>query len=174
MLAEGKPDKPRAAEAAMDLATRREARLDPGARHLLAQWPELQRAYAGDELVTRARDQEIRTALTRTSLSGTRIRRVALPGYEDHGELLKWLLLDNVQGSFPFTAGVFPFRREGEDPTRMFAGEGDALPHQPALQAAQPGLAGQATEHGASTASRCTAPTPRRGPTSTARWATPA
>jgi methylmalonyl-CoA mutase len=126
MLAEGKPDKPRAAEAAIDLAVRREARLDARAQQLLAGWPELQRAYAGDELVTRTRGQETRTALTRTSLSGSRIRRVALPGYEDHGELLKWLLLDNVPGSFPFTAGVFPFRREGEDPTRMFAGEGDA------------------------------------------------
>ncbi|HET7867140.1 MAG TPA: fused isobutyryl-CoA mutase/GTPase IcmF [Burkholderiaceae bacterium] len=126
MLAEGKPDKPRAAEAAIDLAVRREARLDAHAQQLLAGWPELLRAYAGDELVTRARDQEIRTALARTSLSGTRIRRVALPRYEDHGELLQWLLLDNVPGAFPFTAGVFPFRREGEDTTRMFAGEGDA------------------------------------------------
>ena len=126
MLAEGKPDKPRAAEAAIDLAVHREARLDVRTRQLLAEWPELQRAYAGDELVTRVRDQEIRTALVSTSLSGSRIRRVALPTYEDHGELLLWLLLDNVPGAFPFTAGVFPFKREGEDPTRMFAGEGDA------------------------------------------------
>ena len=63
--------------------------------------------------------------MVRHSLSGTAIRKVALPGYEDHGELLKWLMLENVPGSFPYTAGVFPFKREGEDPTRMFAGEGD-------------------------------------------------
>jgi methylmalonyl-CoA mutase len=73
------------------------------------------------------RDKEIRTALTHTTLSGSKIRKVALPGYECHGELLKWLLLDNVPGSFPYTAGTFAFKREGEDPTRMFAGEGDAF-----------------------------------------------
>src|SRR5205085_10650306 len=61
------------------------------------------------------------------SLSGTVIRKVALPQYEDHGEILKWLMLDNVPGSFPYTAGTFAFKREGEDPTRMFAGEGDAF-----------------------------------------------
>jgi methylmalonyl-CoA mutase len=73
------------------------------------------------------RDREIRTALTHTTLSGSKIRKVALPRFEDHGELLKWLLLENVPGSFPYTAGVFAFKREGEDPTRMFAGEGDAF-----------------------------------------------
>ena len=68
---------------------------------------------------------KLRTALTHTSLSGSKIRKVALPTYEDHGELLKWLLLENVPGIFPYTAGVFAFKRENEDPTRMFAGEGD-------------------------------------------------
>ena len=53
--------------------------------------------------------------------------KVALPRFEDHGELLRWLMLENVPGSFPFTAGVFAFKRENEDPTRMFAGEGDAF-----------------------------------------------
>jgi methylmalonyl-CoA mutase len=127
MLAEGKPDKPRAAEAAISLAQQREARLDPAARQLLADWPALQQAYAGDEFVVKVRNKETRTALFHTSLSGSRIRKVALPRYEDHGELLQWLLLENVPGSFPYTAGGFAFRREGEDPTRMFAGEGDAL-----------------------------------------------
>jgi len=127
MLAEGKPDKPRAAEAAIDLAKQREARLDTDARALLAQWPEMQRAYAGDEYVVKVRDREIRTSLVRTSLSGTKLRKVVLPQYEDHGELLKWLMLENVPGSYPYTAGVFAFKREGEDPTRMFAGEGDAF-----------------------------------------------
>ncbi|MDE2157729.1 MAG: cobalamin-dependent protein [Burkholderiales bacterium] len=105
----------------------REARLDRAARKLLAQWPDLQRAYAGDEYVVKIRDKEIRTALTHTSLSGTKIRKVALPRYEDQGEQLRWLMLDNVPGSFPYTAGTFAFKREGEDPTRMFAGEGDAF-----------------------------------------------
>ena len=84
-------------------------------------------AYSGDEQVVRIRDREIRTALTRESLSGNRIRRVALPRYEDHGELLRFLRAENLPGRFPFTAGVFPFKRDGEDPARMFAGEGDAF-----------------------------------------------
>ena len=127
MLTVGKPDKPRAAEAAINLAEQREARLDPTAKKLLAMWPDMQRAYAGDEYVVKIRDKVIRTALTHTTLSGSKIRKVALPGYECHGELLKWLLLDNVPGSFPYTGGTFAFKREGEDPTRMFAGEGDAF-----------------------------------------------
>jgi methylmalonyl-CoA mutase len=65
--------------------------------------------------------------LTTQSLSGTPIRKVALPQYQDHGDVLKWLMLDNVPGSYPYTAGTFAFKREGEDPTRMFAGEGDAF-----------------------------------------------
>jgi isobutyryl-CoA mutase len=125
MLAVGKPDKPKAAEAAINLSEQREALLEPAAKKLLAMWPAMQRAYAGDEYVVKIRDKEIRTSLVHTSLSGSKIRKVALPRYEDHGELLQWLLLENVPGSFPFTAGVFAFKREGEDPTRMFAGEGD-------------------------------------------------
>ena len=101
--------------------------MEGGARQLLKQWPDMQKAYAGDEYVVKIRDKEIRTNLVHTSLSGTKIRKVVLPHYECHGELLKWLLLENVPGSFPYTAGVFAFKREGEDPTRMFAGEGDAF-----------------------------------------------
>ncbi|MDO8778677.1 MAG: methylmalonyl-CoA mutase family protein, partial [Burkholderiaceae bacterium] len=127
MLAVDKPDKARASEAAIDLAVKREAIQEPSAKKLLAQWPEMQQAYAGDEYVVKIRDKEIRTALTSKSLSGTTIRKVALPQYEDHGEVLKWLMLDNVPGSYPYTAGTFAFKREGEDPTRMFAGEGDAF-----------------------------------------------
>jgi len=127
MLAEGKPEKPRAAEAALMLAELRAAQLDPVASQLLAQWPAMQQAYAGDEYVVKIRDKEIRTQLTHTTLSGSKIRKVALPRYECDGEILKWLLLDNVPGSFPYTAGTFAFKREGEDPTRMFAGEGDAF-----------------------------------------------
>ena len=108
-------------------AQAREARLDPAARKLLEQWPETKKAYAGDEFVTQSRDKEIRTALTHTTLSGSKIRKVSLPQYECHGELLQWLMLENVPGAFPYTAGCFAFKRENEDPTRMFAGEGDAF-----------------------------------------------
>jgi methylmalonyl-CoA mutase len=127
MLEVDKPGKAKAAAAALDLASQRVDRQDADARKLLAQWPEMQKAYAGDEYVVKIRDKEIRTALTTKSLSGTTIRKVALPQYEDHGEILKWLMLDNVPGSYPYTAGTFAFKREGEDPTRMFAGEGDAF-----------------------------------------------
>jgi isobutyryl-CoA mutase len=123
-----------AAKAGMDLApdfdhliSERDSAMDAGARKLLAQWPDLQEAYAGDDYVVKIRDKEIRTRLVQHTLSGTKIRKVALPRYEDHGEVLRFLMLENVPGSFPFTAGVFAFKREGEDPTRMFAGEGDAF-----------------------------------------------
>src|SRR6185503_3423532 len=79
----------------------------------------------GDEQVTKVRDREIRTTLKTTSLSGTKVPKVALPRFEDEGEILKWLMRENLPGYFPYTAGVFPFKRENEDPTRMFAGEGD-------------------------------------------------
>jgi len=127
MLEVDKPGRAKASGAAIELAIRREEVQDPAARKLLAHWPEMQQAYAGDEFVVKIRDKEMRTALTSKSLSGTTIRKVSLPTYEDHGEILKWLMLDNVPGSFPYTAGTFAFKREGEDPTRMFAGEGDAF-----------------------------------------------
>ena len=117
--------KPGAYGTVLELAQARTSAQDPAAAKLLAQWPAMQAAYAGDEYVVKIRDKELRTALTTKSLSGTTIRKVCLPQYEDHGEILKWLMLDNVPGSYPYTAGTFAFKREGEDPTRMFAGEGD-------------------------------------------------
>jgi methylmalonyl-CoA mutase len=127
MLKEEKPGRAPAAEASLDLAGQRLSRMDKDALHLLKQWPDMQKAYAGDEYVVKIRDREIRTKLTYQSLSGTTVRKVSLPQYEDHGEILKWLMLENVPGSFPYTAGTFAFKRENEDPTRMFAGEGDAF-----------------------------------------------
>jgi methylmalonyl-CoA mutase len=127
MLKEANADKQNAHAAVVALATEREGRLAPDAKKLLAMWPDMHKAYAGDEYVVKIRDKEIRTNLVHTTLSGTKIRKVVLPRFEDHGEILKWLMLDNVPGSFPYTAGVFAFKREGEDPTRMFAGEGDAF-----------------------------------------------
>lgn len=108
-----------------ELIQEREDQLDANSKQLLNSWPDMQAAYSGDEYVVKIRDKEIRTGLIYSSLSGTKIRKVALPKFVDHGEILRWLMLENVPGSFPFTAGVFAFKREGEDPTRMFAGEGD-------------------------------------------------
>jgi methylmalonyl-CoA mutase len=127
MLKDENAEKHRARDALEELALGREARLAPEAKKLLAMWPEMRKAYAGDDYVVKIRDKEIRTRLVHTTLSGSKIRKVVLPTYEDHGELLKWLMVENVPGSFPYTAGVFAFKRENEDPTRMFAGEGDAF-----------------------------------------------
>jgi methylmalonyl-CoA mutase len=107
------------------LIVEKNARLDAGSKKLLEDWPGTKKTYAGDEQVVKVRDKEIRTRLKTTSLSGTKLSKVALPGFEDHGEILKWRMRENLPGSFPFTAGVFAFKRENEDPTRMFAGEGD-------------------------------------------------
>ena len=93
-------------------------------KRILANWEQLKEAYAGDEFVTKIRDKEMRTALTTTSLSGLKIPKVSLPKFKDYGEILRWVYKENVPGSFPYTAGVFPFKREGEDPKRQFAGEG--------------------------------------------------
>jgi len=109
------------------LADEREAALSRRARALLDDWPETVAAFSGDELVTGSAERETRTALATTTPSGTRLPKVALPRYADHGDLVRWLVRENLPGRFPYTAGVFPFKREGEDPTRMFAGEGDAF-----------------------------------------------
>jgi methylmalonyl-CoA mutase len=107
------------------LIAEREDKQDPRARKLLETWPKVKESYSGEDYVVKVRDKEVRTKLRRETLSGTRIPKVSLPAYDDHGELLRWLLAENLPGSFPFTAGVFAFKRENEDPTRMFAGEGD-------------------------------------------------
>jgi len=120
---------PKGAEGAIERlhahAHQRRLQLDPHCAVLIEQWPALAQSYQGKEQVTKVREREIRTELTVTSLSGTVIPKVALPRYEDEGELLSFLRREHLPGFFPYTAGVFPFKREGEDPTRMFAGEGD-------------------------------------------------
>ncbi|MGH3949506.1 MAG: fused isobutyryl-CoA mutase/GTPase IcmF, partial [Pseudonocardiaceae bacterium] len=94
---------------------------------LLDEWRERASAYRQDEFVVTIRDKELHTQLWRDTLSGSRVPRVSLPRYTDPGELLSFLRRENLPGYFPYTAGVFPFKREGEDPARMFAGEGDAF-----------------------------------------------
>jgi methylmalonyl-CoA mutase len=101
-----------------------ERQLDGEARSELEGWPELRQKYAGEEYVYEVRGREIRVPTTTGTLSHQEVPRVALPDYQGWGDTLRWLLQENVPGRFPFTAGVFPFKREGEDPTRMFAGEG--------------------------------------------------
>jgi len=93
-------------------------------KRILDDWEEKKAAYAADEFVYRVRGKEIRVPTYTESLSHNKIPRVALPKFKDWGEILRWALLENVPGEFPYTAGVFPFKRQGEDPTRMFAGEG--------------------------------------------------
>lgn len=98
--------------------------LSAESKRILENWEALKEAYSGDEFVTKVRDKEIRTILRTESLSGLKIPKVALPKFKDYGEILRWTYAENVPGSFPYTAGVFPFKREGEDPKRQFAGEG--------------------------------------------------
>jgi len=91
---------------------------------ILESWEEFTRKYAQDKLVTVVRGKEIVTELKTMSLSGLMIPKVSLPKYKDYGDILLWVYKENAPGYFPFTAGVFPFKREGEDPKRQFAGEG--------------------------------------------------
>ena len=104
-----------------------ETRLEHNSLGLLDGWPRLRTSYRSEELVSLVGDRKIRSPLRHETISGTSIPRVALPAYEDEGEILKWLGLENVPGRFPYTAGVFPLKRESEEPSRMFAGEGDAF-----------------------------------------------
>ena len=101
-----------------------EEELNPVSRTLIQHWPEKMKAYSEDYYEYNVRDKVIRQPMFTTSLSGTRIPKVLLPKFKDWGDILRWQYQENVPGHFPFTAGVFPLKREGEDPTRMFAGEG--------------------------------------------------
>ncbi|GGC86246.1 Fused isobutyryl-CoA mutase [Thalassobacillus devorans] len=98
--------------------------IDPKAKEKLDDWDDLHERYSGDTYTFKVRDKEITMDLTTESLAGLKIPKVALPSYTDWGDRLVWLLKENVPGAFPFTAGVFPFKRKGEDPKRQFAGEG--------------------------------------------------
>jgi methylmalonyl-CoA mutase len=104
-----------------ELAVSLETKVDPSSRALLDAFARRRDKLAGDALIT----PQGSIALVKTSLSGNKISRVALPRFTDEAELLRWLRAENLPGSFPFTAGVFPFKRDNEDPARMFAGEGD-------------------------------------------------
>jgi methylmalonyl-CoA mutase len=99
-------------------------KLDPANRRALDHWEGMLAEYTGEEFIYHVRGNEIRVPLHQETLSHTRVPRVALPRYRSWGDRLQWLLQENVPGEFPYTAGVFPFKRAEEDPARMFAGEG--------------------------------------------------
>ncbi|MCO5197357.1 MAG: methylmalonyl-CoA mutase family protein [Anaerolineae bacterium] len=98
--------------------------LDKANQLILETWAEKVARYKVDEFVYQVRGRDIRVPTKFETLSRNRIARVAMPRYTAWGDILKWSLQENVPGEFPYTAGVFPFKRQGEDPTRMFAGEG--------------------------------------------------
>ena len=102
-----------------------EAAVEPETREWLDQWEEIREIYSQEELVYEVRNKEIRLPLVTESLSRQRLPKIALPKFADPGEIYRWMREENVPGRFPFTAGVFPLKRVDEDPTRMFAGEGD-------------------------------------------------
>ncbi|WP_297336089.1 methylmalonyl-CoA mutase family protein [Algoriphagus sp.] len=117
-------DRDRLAKELEEVYAQVELNLDPKNKKWLEDWPEEAARYKEEYYVFKVRDKEIKVKTHHRSLSDSQIPKVALPNYEAWGELLKWGLRENVPGKFPYTAGVFPFKREGEDPTRMFAGEG--------------------------------------------------
>ena len=98
--------------------------LDGHNLRLLEGWEEKVRRYTADEYIYQVRGRDVRVTAHTRSLSGTRVPKVSLPRYRSWGDILRWSLQENVPGEFPYTSGVFPFKRQGEDPTRMFAGEG--------------------------------------------------
>ncbi|MBU2648260.1 methylmalonyl-CoA mutase family protein [bacterium] len=102
-----------------------EERVESETSEILEQWQQIRKAYQGDELVYQVRNREIRVPLYTESLSHSRIPKISLPGLSDPGEIYRWMRRENLPGYFPYTAGLFPLKRVDEDPTRMFAGEGD-------------------------------------------------
>jgi methylmalonyl-CoA mutase len=101
-----------------------ENHLHADCKRLLKEWPETVAKYKAENFIYKVRDKEIKLPLYYTSLSQLKVPKISLPKYEAWGDILRWLLTENVPGEFPYAAGVFPLKREGEDPTRMFAGEG--------------------------------------------------
>ncbi|MFZ4413726.1 MAG: methylmalonyl-CoA mutase family protein, partial [Bacteroidales bacterium] len=106
------------------LYSQKESLLEGPNKKLLEGWNEKLEAYREDFFIYKVRNKEIKVKTYTESLSHLKIPKISLPKYEAWGDILKWNLQENLPGEFPFTAGVFPFKREGEDPTRMFAGEG--------------------------------------------------
>ncbi len=113
-----------AAAVLADASAELEKDIDGKVHRILEQWKEKKARYEADEYVYMVRGREVRVPIFTRSLAQTPVPKVILPGFEDWGEIVRWSLQENVPGEFPYTAGVYPFKRKGEDPTRMFAGEG--------------------------------------------------
>ena len=124
LLAKNDHSPPPVAEWLNKTRERRTQDLHGDCLRMLQSWPEKVKRYKEDEFVYQVRNKDIRVETHSLSLSQNKIPKVVLPAYRDWGDILKWQLLENVPGEFPYTAGVFPFKRTEEDPTRMFAGEG--------------------------------------------------
>jgi methylmalonyl-CoA mutase len=122
---DGKEDSPELLSKLKDEIKKAEAALEKETLESIAEWKKIKASYNKDELVYKVRDREIRVPLYTESLSHTRIPKIVLPKFKDPAEIYRWMREENVSGRFPFTAGVFPLKRADEEPTRMFAGEGD-------------------------------------------------
>ncbi|HEY0608285.1 MAG TPA: methylmalonyl-CoA mutase family protein [Chitinophaga sp.] len=107
-----------------NIKTHLQQQLHPECYKLITEWPALQQKYKADNYEFQVRAKVIKLPLYTESLSHSRIPKISLPAYKDWGDILRWQLTENLPGEFPYAAGVFPLKREGEDPTRMFAGEG--------------------------------------------------
>ncbi len=117
-------DKDRLIKSLREAYVRTEMDLDPKNNHLLLHWEEKKAQYTGDYYTFKVRNKELKIKTFTESLSHTKVPKVAVPRFEAWGEILMWALSENFPGEFPYAAGLYPFKREGEDPTRMFAGEG--------------------------------------------------
>ena len=117
-------DKDRLIKILQEVYTKTELELDPKNKHLLANWEEKKGQYRGEYYTYKVRNKELKIKTHTESLSHSQIPKVSVPKFEAWGEILFWALSENFPGEFPYAAGIYPFKREGEDPTRMFAGEG--------------------------------------------------
>jgi methylmalonyl-CoA mutase len=117
-------DKDRLIKTLQEVYAKTELNLDAKNKHLLEHWQEKKHQYKGDYYIYKVRNKELRIQTHTESLSHTPIPKVAVPEFEAWGEILFWALSENFPGEFPYAAGIYPFKREGEDPARMFAGEG--------------------------------------------------
>lgn len=117
-------DKDRLIKTLQEVYAKTELNLDPKNKHLLENWNEKKNLFTDEYYKFKVRDKEIKIKTHTESLSHTQVPKVAVPKFEAWGEILYWALMENFPGEFPYAAGIYPFKREGEDPTRMFAGEG--------------------------------------------------
>jgi methylmalonyl-CoA mutase len=117
-------DKDRLIKSLQEVYAKVELDLEPKHKLLLEHWNDKLQQYKGEYYTFKVRDKELKIKTHTESLSHSQIPKVAVPKFEAWGEILQWALQENFPGEFPYTAGIYPFKREGEDPTRMFAGEG--------------------------------------------------